>query len=250
VKTQSRLLARGICSVAAVALVFILSGCMKLDVALTVSADAVDGTMIVAFDRAFIKASGQSEDSFVEGMNKDFTKDAPAGLRAEKYSDDHYVGTKFTFTKVALTEFNKNADNKEDLSIVHDKQTRRYRVSGVFDMSDAKADDEVSKAMLRTFDVKIAITLPGKVVSHNGELSGTTVTWHPKAGERTTLEAVSEEKSLLGLASGSGATAAVVGGVGCALVALLVAGLIGWLVLRKRGRPAATAPETAPPPDE
>jgi hypothetical protein len=170
------------------------------------------------------------------------TKGVPEepGVTHEKFDDGTYVGQKYTFANVSL---DKMADGQsgDDLRIVHDKAAKRYTVTGTMDLTEIKVDDPTTKAFMGSLDIRISITFPGKVLEHNGELSGTTVTWKPKAGEKTALRAVSEEASgLAALTGGSSSSrtvliAAVAGG-GLLLLVIIVVVVI--LLARRKKAPA------------
>jgi hypothetical protein len=223
----------------AVAVLFALTGCMKMNVDLKIDGDSVNGTMIMGIDKKLAAVTGQSSDKILESMTKD-VPDEP-GVTHEKFDDGTYVGQKYTFANVSLDKM-AEGQSGDDLKIVHDKTAKRYTVTGTMDLSEIKADDPTTKAFMGSLDIKISITFPGKVLEHNGELSGTTVTWKPKAGEKTALRAVSEEASALAALTGGSSShrvlmAAVAGG-GLLLLIIIVVVII-LLARRKKTDPYA-----------
>jgi hypothetical protein len=218
---------------AAVALTLALGGCLKLDLAMTVSADdTVDGTMIIALDKSLATATGQTEERLREQLAENAPTAAP-GTTVEPYDDGTYLGNKITFADVSLSELNKESDSAQSLRIVHDTQAGTYTATGELDLSELRATEPVGAAFARTLDVKVAVTLPGTVIEHNGALDGTTVTWVGKAGEKLTMRAVSEEASAVAWVP--------VLAIGIPTL-LVIAGLVWWLVSRRR---SAAAPEPA-----
>jgi hypothetical protein len=88
---------------------------------------------------------------------------------------------------------------------------------------------------LLTVDFLLAITFPGAVLEHNGELEDRTVTWD--------LDDLEDESEGLFAQSriGGGFPWAIVGGV---LLALLVAGAVVWRIRDARPRPVPVPSST------
>ncbi len=220
-------------TVAAVGLlsIFALSGCVKMDIVLSLDGDTVSGTMIVGIDKKVLELSGQSEDELVDQL----TEDVPdtEGVTAAPYEDDTFIGTKFTLDGVSLDEFNnEGSTSSDDLQITHDADAGRYKVSGVLDLSAASGETP-DVEFAQSVDIKIAITFPGRVISHNGELDGTTVTWQPKAGDKLTMEATASDASSFSWLLVVGIAVPVL---------LLIAGLVAWFFLRGRSSGGTPAP--------
>jgi hypothetical protein len=216
--------------------IFALSGCVKMDIALSVEGDKVNGTMIVGVDKQILELSGQSEDELVDQL----TEDVPdtEGVTTEPYEDDTFIGTRFTLDDVSLDEFNNEGSTaSDDLQITHDAGAGQYKVSGVLDLSEAAG--EGAAELTENLDIKIAITFPGRVISHNGELDGTTVTWRPKAGDKLAIEATASDDA-------SSFNWLLVVGIAVPIL-LLIAGLVVWFLLRGRSSGGTPAPgEPAP----
>src|SRR5690606_28161637 len=134
--------------------------------------------------------SSSASDEFLDEMiNADL--EGLEGATVEPYEDDRYIGSRYIFEGVAVSELQSASD--EELSITYDPAAKTYEVTGSFDMSDMTStggeEEEfglppgMMEQMLQGFDIVISITFPGEVREHNGELDGTTVTWRPKAGE-------------------------------------------------------------------
>jgi len=74
------------------------------------------------------------------------------------------------------------------------------------------------------------MTFPGKVIEHNGELSGNTVTWTPVYGE---VNEFSARASAIDGGGGGLSLPLLIGIIAAVLIAL---GLVLFFVLRSRGR--------------
>ncbi|WP_205856334.1 LppM family (lipo)protein [Phytoactinopolyspora endophytica] len=164
---------------------------------LTINEDeTVDGTMITGVSSEFISMAEMSDDPAAGDMSglEDLTEfnpdDFPDGASATPYDDGTYEGQEVTFNGAPLSEFEGTTDG--DLSI--ERQGDEYVVSGTLDLSDMDTSDldelegmeDVPPGMLdgmMDFDMRIAVTFPGEVTDHNGELDGTTVTWIPEVGQ-------------------------------------------------------------------
>ncbi|MET0801085.1 MAG: hypothetical protein ABWZ53_07960 [Actinomycetota bacterium] len=230
-------------------LTLVLTGCLKLDMALTVSPDdTVDGQIVFAVNKELLELTGQS----VDDLLGDTTVPSDVeGATQEPYEDNTFVGTRVTFDSVPLERLQERSD-PGSLSI--ERVGDRFEVSGVLDLGTQEADlqgnpfeDQITEAF-DTAELKIAVTFPGEIIETNGRVAGTTVTWEPAIGERTELTAVAS-------ATGDGAAAEGDEGGGDAgteaaagetsggtlwlwvLVALVViAAMIGlFVVMRRRG---------------
>ncbi|NEE01137.1 resistance to Congo red protein [Phytoactinopolyspora halotolerans] len=158
--------------------------------------DTVDGTMITGVSSEFMSMAEMYDDPAAGDMSdlEDLTEfnpdDYPDGASAVPYDDGTYQGQEVTFNGVPLSEFQGSTDG--DLSI--ERQGDEYVVSGQLDMSDVDTSEldelegmeDLPPGMfdgMLDFDMRISITFPGEVLDHNGELSGTTVTWVPEMGQ-------------------------------------------------------------------
>ena len=176
-------------ALALVAMVLLLSGCLKLDMDLTVSEDdTLSGTLIFAFDKALMQAAGQSPEDVLSG-----TEPLPAdleGVTQKDYQDDKYQGVQYTFEGLPLEKW-----NTEGTDIKIERQGEEFKVSGSMDFSgatestgDPTMDQQMSSAF-ESAEIRIKLTFPGEVKDGNGEISGNSITWEPKFGETTELMA-------------------------------------------------------------
>lgn len=226
-----------------------LSGCIKLDMALTVNSDdTVDGTLIFGVSKQLLELTGQSPE--------DLLTEAPIptdveGVSSEPYEDEEFQGQQVTLDGVPLDEFNQGSfaggtgatgttASADQLQIV--REGNNYVVSGAFDLSSVGASTGATGAtgfpgaeeLFRSAEMKISITFPGAVVRSNGRVDGNTVTWTPRVGERLEIQATGSA-----IGGGDGSTMMIlliVGGV--VIVAAIVAGI---LISRRRQPATATA---------
>ena len=186
-------------------LLFLLSGCIKLDVDMKVkSNDKVDGTAVVAFSEQILTLTGQSKKDFLKEMKTD-TADIPKGAKVETYDKDGYVGQKMTFKDLPASEFGKAMDSAStgpandagDMKLV--KEGGKWKFSGTMDLvgeGTTKTDpkNKEADALMKGFVVKIKVTFPGKVVKadKSAKIKGKTVSWEPKFGQKVEMLAIAE----------------------------------------------------------
>jgi hypothetical protein len=246
-------------ALAAAAMAVVLTGCIKMDMQLDVSEnDTVDGEIILALSRdASAMAEAMGEDpSSVFG---DLGADLPEGAQAEEYEDGDFVGQRYTFEGVDLSEFSAE---ESGFGITHEGE--EIVVDGNLDMTGMDPEAMAGELeglggdagelgdmdqLMESLDMSVSITFPGEVTDHNGELDGTTVTWTPVPGEANEISARSAD-------SGGG------GGDGIPvwiwiLIIVVVLGLAALLFFLSRNRnqappadeaPAAGYAGTVPPP--
>ena len=219
------------------ALMVLLSGCMRMNMELTVNPDdTVSGSMVIAFPKALLETAGTTADEVLKQQGLGTSTEA--GVTTEVYDKDGYVGNKISFANKPLKDLSKatgTGGSGEELIIK--RVGDQLITSGAMDLSSATADDAsgMTQEILDTFDVNVTITYPGEIVSTTGEVKGNTVTWHIPAGEKVSFDTV--VNSPIGGASSTGAVLPILGGVaGLALVA--------GLVLSRRGRKQTDAPQS------
>ena len=262
IRTPQRRSARLTRAAAAIALAAATAGCLKVDMSLLVDGGTVNGTMIAAVDESAANLFGVDPEDMLEPDEQDFS--TLDGVTTAPYEDDDWVGVEYTFDRVDLDEFNRLGDaDAEFPRIVHDPQAGTYEFTLTMDLTDFADTDDLPgsedfpldmSALLEDVEVIVAITFPGEVTEHNGQLSGTTVTWEPTVGERNEMRALALDTppddsgapglGLPGSGSGSGGSVSTLTALLVALgVLVLAAGGIGlWLALRRRpGAATATA---------
>lgn len=176
------------------ALALLLAGCFRVNMNIDVTPEnTVSGTAIIAVDESLLELSGQTADQLFKDMD---LSDLPAGATTDRYQEDGFVGQTITFEEVPLAEFTGNnslsgagGGSGDELNIV--REGDEFHVTGAFDMSGPEfTGTEVPQQFLESFEFKISIKFPGEVKSATGAIDGNTVTWEPKFGENTRVEAV------------------------------------------------------------
>jgi hypothetical protein len=231
---RMRSLAVRLLAVAAIAL--LLPGCLKLNMDLSVSSDnTVSGKVIFAVDKQLLQATGQSVDEVI-GENP-IASPGEKGVTTTPYEDDTFVGQTVTFDAVPIPQFG-GVESSDTLQIV--REGDQFKVTGVMDLSTGTSTgdpqlDQMLQEALKTADIRITMTFPGEVVSSNGSIDGNSVTWEPKIGERTEIQAVAKATG------GSSFPWLLI--VIAAVVVLVVVVVV--FVLSARGKKGAVAPEEA-----
>ncbi len=178
------------------ALLVVLTGCLKVDLALEISQDeSVDGEIILAVSEELAQLTGQSREELIAQFEADVMRNAPEGVTKEPYRTEGLEGTRLILDDVPVAVFDP-AD--QTLSIVHEDD--HYVVNGMFDLAAitgelSDTDRKALEGVADTMDVRIAITFPGRVVDHNGELDGQTVTWVPTSVEALEIHARAEDSA-------------------------------------------------------
>lgn len=160
-----------------------LTGCLKVDAALTVSdRDTVNGKMVVAIlkdvaSQIPAKSKVKTDGLYVAGN----------GITLSGYDDGAFVGTTYTFENVPIKDFRMAKGNGSQLTI--ERSIDSLYTLGVLDFGEGSmnADDpyvaNVLAQLSKTSQMKIEITYPGSVIETSGVISGTTVHWTPELGK-------------------------------------------------------------------
>jgi len=259
-----------------VALVFLMTGCIKLNMNLGINSDnTVSGTVEFGVQKELLDLTGQNVEDLL-GSDAPFPSDAP-GVTVEPFDDGEFAGQQFIFEDLPIEQFNSGgiagasgatsvAGAGDTLQIARQGDT--FVVTGVLDLSSGLSGvtgpfgGTGGAEFFESADIKIAITFPGEVLqAPGGEIDGNTVTYVPEFGERLEINAT-------GNAVDNGEAADVVGGSDSFLPLILIIGAVALvllivllLVVRSRrnkvdaGTPsgvdeagsAAAAPVAAPP---
>lgn len=179
----------------------LLSGCIKLDVDLTVRPDdKVDGTLVVAVSKqvaAFLPGGAANLEQLVPGG--DLQVNGAEDVQSAPYEDDDFTGRRITFIGAPLEEASAGTGRPGELTIKHEGS--RYLLNGTLDLTVGDLSTlppEVSQninteELFSTAVVRVHVTFPGKVEEANGEISGCSVTWQPKFGSETELRAIARD---------------------------------------------------------
>ena len=239
-----------------VALVFLMTGCIKLNMNLGINSDdTVSGTIEFGVQKELLDLTGQNVEDLL-GSDAPFPSNAP-GVTVEPFDDGEFAGQQFIFEDVPIEEFNSGGiagasgatggtGAGDTLQIARQEDT--FVVTGVLDLSTGLSGatgpfgGTGGAQFFESADIKIAITFPGEVLqAPGGEIDGNTVTYVPEFGERLEINAT-------GSAVDNGEAADVVGGSDSFLpliliiAAVVVALLIFFLVMRSRRREGGGTP--------
>ncbi|HKX33968.1 MAG TPA: hypothetical protein VJP03_01375, partial [Actinomycetota bacterium] len=233
---------------ALVALVFLMTGCIKLNMNVGINSDnTVSGTVEFGVQKELLDLTGQNVEDLL-GSEAPFPSEAP-GVTIEPFDDGEFAGQQVIFEDMPIEEFNSGgiagasgatgAATGEELQIARQGDT--FVVTGVLDLSSGLSGvtgpfgSTGGAQFFESADVKIAITFPGEVLqASGGRIDGNTVTYVPEFGDRLEINAT-------GSAVDNGEAADVVGGSDSFLpLILIIAGvvllllIVVFLVLRSR----------------
>jgi hypothetical protein len=223
-----------------VALVFLMTGCIKLNMNLGINSDnTVSGTVEFGVQKELLDLTGQNVEDLL-GSDSPFASDAP-GVTVEPFDDGEFAGQQFIFEDLPIEEFNSGgvagASGATGVTGAGDslqiaRQGDTFVVTGLLDLSSGLSGvtgpfgGTGGAQFLESADIKIAITFPGEVLeAPGGQIDGNTVTYLPEFGERVEINAT-------GSAVDNGEAADVVGGSDSFLpLFLIIAGVVLVLLL-------------------
>jgi len=254
---------------AAAASILLLTGCVKLDMNLTVSAkDTVSGTYIIAVDKALLQLANQDPDALYQQLTATIGQ-APlpkgASIEAKKYDDGKFAGATITIDGVPISQMNKIGGTGTDtgdssasnFSLTHDGDV--FHFSATIDTSSSSQGDtdiSIPASAASEAEIRVMMTFPGDVTETNGDKHGTSVTWAPAFGEKAVLTATAKDSGGSSSSGGSSGSStintwliaiAIVAGL-----AVVIAVLVMLLVRNRRPTPPPASTPTVqaqgPPP--
>lgn len=196
-------------------LVCSLTGCLRVHAALAVSPDdRVSGDLIIA------ALPVNEQDT---GPKLTIPPELNQQVRAEKYTQDGYVGQKVTFTDLRFIDL---AQLVQTIS-----EAKQYRLSlrRAGDLVTLAGSIDLTQVPKDRADVQIKVAFPGSVSRTNGDEDDGTVSWSPKPGAVTEFDAIAEYSSAGGVSWVRWAM--LVGG--SALLAAVVATLLALIAHRR-----------------
>jgi hypothetical protein len=245
------------------ALVVLLTGCVKLDMRLSVATDdTVSGTVVVAFSRQLLSMTGQSADQLFKGAVGGTASPEP-GVTTSPYQDDRFVGQQVTLDRVPIEQLGRRLGSSGTGTFTIERVGDEFHVTGELDLIGSSTSGPSSSSgpsagpsasaspnplagmvgqLMGSAEIEISISFPGKVINANGRIDGNTVTWMPAFGQRQSLQAVASA-----LASDRFPWLWVAVGVAVLVLALLVLAIV---LRRRHAAPAAEEPLGTPPPAE
>ncbi|WP_225853451.1 DUF3153 domain-containing protein, partial [Micromonospora sp. AMSO1212t] len=231
------------------ALVAILSGCMQLNLGLTVNDDdTVSGQLLLTAPKSVLKQRNPDPAVAFAELRPNIPS-LPPGAET-RYEDATSYGIQITYRKTPLAQF-----TSESVNLVRDEDLIRFslpldpnKYGGKFGQQDPRQQ----QAFMTLMAFEISVTFPGRVLDTNGTVTGRSVSWkvvanQPKPAE---LRAVAQAPP-----PPATSPAAVVTGngsfpwlpvVAAVVVLLLVAGVVLVLLLRRRRSRGVPGPAAAP----
>ncbi len=193
--------------------------------------DTLDGDIVVAVITNDEPDSGDNARDAVADIEAQLLPGLRGsdGVTATPYEEDDYVGTRFALSGTPIDALGGGTDGALSLT----REGDEFVFSGRLDFTPGEepTTGEDVDGDAGDSDITVAISFPGEVLEHNGEISGNQVTW------ATTLEgSVDMDARASAIPNGPPAWLwAVVAGA----VLLIVVALIAMLV-RLRRRAAST----------
>ncbi|MGI5520636.1 LppM family (lipo)protein [Micromonospora sp. CA-259024] len=226
-----------------------LSGCMQLNMGLTVNADdTVDGQLLLTAQKDLLSARNKN----ISAAFAELRQNIPALPPGEEtgYEDSKLLGTQINYHRAPLAGF-----DTESVKLVRDGEFYRFTLPldpKKYGGKIAEQNPQQQEAFLKLMSFEISVTFPGRVIDSNGTVNGRSVSWKvdPNQDKPTELRAVAEAPPR---PSASPAAAGDNGGfpwllvVGGVLLLLLLAA-VGVLLVRRRHPAAPAAPGPTPPP--
>ncbi|MFI6781328.1 LppM family (lipo)protein [Micromonospora sp. NPDC050276] len=225
-----------------------LSGCMELNMGLTVNADdTVDGQLLLTAQKSVLSARNKN----IPAAFAELRQNIPALPPGEEtgYEDDRVFGSQISYRKAPLAGF-----DTESVKLVRDDDFYRFTLPldpSKYGGKIAEQNPQQQQAFLKLMSFEISVTFPGRVIDSNGTVNGRSVSWKVDSNQDkpTELRAVAEapprpSASPAAAANGGGFPWLLVGG-GVLLLLLLAA--VGVLLVRRRHPAAPAAPGPTPP---
>lgn len=221
----------------------VLAGCGRFHVNLEINDDnTLSGEIVVAMlvgddenaEQNALSAADEVEQRLLPGLRE------ADGVTQSHYDDEGYVGSRLVLARTPIEAL----EGSEAFSLERDGDV--FQFSGTLELApehndDATAEDTAEEDVVPDDgerDVVVSLRFPGEVTSHNGEASGTTVTWGSDWSGALDMRATAMAES-----DGAPVWAWVAGG----LVALLLVGAVVAAVVIGRGRTGVQQTGTVPP---
>jgi hypothetical protein len=189
----------------AVAAAIVLTGCVKLDMHLTVNPDdTVSGTYIVGVQKPLLALTNEDADALYKRLTAGLAPAtlptgaaAPGSVSAVKYDDGTYVGAKFTVSAVPIGQIGTMSagDDGKGTSFSLTHEGGEYHFTGTLDATTASGPAASATTAPGTGggELRLALTFPGEVIETNGDKDGSSVTWRLAFGQRVTLTATAKD---------------------------------------------------------
>lgn len=232
------------------ALVAILSGCMQLNLGLTVNDDdTVSGQLLLTAPKSVLKQRNPDPAVAFAELRPNIPS-LPPGAET-RYEDATSYGIQITYRKTPLAQF-----TSESVNLVRDDDLYRFslpldpkKYGGKFGQQDPRQQ----QAFMTLMAFEISVTFPGRVLDTNGTITGRSVSWkvvanQPKPAE---LRAVAQAPpppatSPAAVVTGDGSFPWLPVVAGAVVLLLVVAVAVVLLIRRASRRGAGAAATTGP----
>jgi hypothetical protein len=226
-------------ALAALTIVLVTSGCMKLNLDLSVNKDdTVSGSLILAYSNEALALANSMGSS--SSLNTDSLITQQPGMTVTAYKDDKYTGSKITFDAKPFSEFSTGTSAG---ALKFTRAGNIISVTGAIDMSggdpstiEQVKNNPLTSGLFQKSDISVSITMPGKITSKTGVIEGNKVTFKGQLGDNIVIDAQSDDSAGFDVA-----TIAIAGGA----LALLAAGG-AFLVIRRKKSPKLEAAAASP----
>jgi hypothetical protein len=186
-----------------VLVLFTVTGCFRYRSAAVIDeTGTVSGSVIIGYSPDLIRMgeelNGPQSDPVADLRR--FLEAGAASVSAgtavvRPYVVDGFTGFETTFTDVATTDYlnllryEEQSGDSPDVLFQLDRRDGDYVFSA--ELEPARPDQMALPAkVFESVEITLSLTFPGPVSQANGEVSGNTVTWHPRLPDAPRLEAV------------------------------------------------------------
>ena len=247
-------------SLAALMVPFLVAGCYEISMDFNVNGDG-SGTYEIALDVDLVTVAllvaEEGEEIDTVAICNDMLSDAGGNELAGSDAEVEVVNDGLVCRQIVTGSWEAGAaeiveESGDDLYLTQVGDGWRFEFNLESLTSDLGDDEEMDPAVLALMGVEIsyslAVTLPGAVAEHNGELSGSTVSWEinllePPEESVFYVQSTASATAPEGESSPDGSSSSTVVVVIIALV--LIAGVAVFLVRRKTN--ATETPEVETP---
>ena len=238
---------RGALAILILAVMALLSSCVKYNSDLSVNADLeISGTVDVLIEESALESMGSSAEEFTQEAFD--SADLPEGFSTEALAEDGYVGARLIMDNVTPEEYaevNETDESDEPMFTKNDDGNIVLSMTNPMTVTTTGTDDGAADpnnpfdgmdptAMID--EMNLSVTFPGKIIEAEGAtINGTTATWDLKT---FTGDVYAEAEPSGGSGGLPGWLLPVIIGV----AVLLVAAAVVFFLLRSRKNKGGTQP--------
>jgi len=224
----------------------LLSGCLKMHIDVVWKEDN-SGTIAttVGITKSALNMMGGSEADMQEQFRESITQDG-GDYEIKNFSDSEYSGIIATIKIDDLTSNTADATDQLRFRSSGEGSSKTFTVSGEFDTSDllgGTSELAASGVSMSDVDMKISISMPGKITSHNAtQQKGNTLSWDLASASSVKIEATST-------GGGGGGFMGILMWIVFA-ISILALLAIGALIILKNRKTVPVASQSAQPPQQ